>query len=92
MPRDGVRCGLGAARYSPGNPVWECRASSQLSTLRKVGLGGEFGRWRTDWAIPGHGVVVPALLRRARPDGGVLGGIAPLPTNPDRSISMGGYD
>ena len=44
MPHDGVRCKLGAVRYSLGNLVWVRRVSFLLSILRKVGLEGEFGR------------------------------------------------
>jgi hypothetical protein len=53
---------------------------------------GEFGRRSMVWAIPGHGADVSVFLRRARPGGGVFGGIAPLQANPGRSISVGAYD
>jgi hypothetical protein len=43
----GVRCGLGAARYLPGNSMWERRAYSMLPILRKVRLGESLvaGAW-----------------------------------------------
>jgi hypothetical protein len=88
-PCNGVRCGLGASRYLPGNPMWERRAYSMLPILCKAGFGGEFGRRSTVWAIPGHGAAMSAFLRRARPGSGVFGGNRPVASESRQSDLSG---